>query len=75
MPPIRAEPCAAIVSGNNRFAPSAASCTCCRITPASTVIAFSTASTPRTRAIRSSDRITGDGRSLTCPPTSPVPPP
>ena len=55
LPPMVHEPSAASDSGNNRPASRAASCTVCKIQPASTVIVLFNASMPRTRFMRASD--------------------
>ena len=75
-PPICAVPWDASASGNWRPALAAASRTCCRVAPASATITPSSGWMARMAVIRSSDRTSGTVPSgITCPPTSPVPPP
>ena len=75
-PPIWAVPSEARERGNILFASSAASLKLDKITPASTVITFSSELRERILFIRSKDnRIPEGPLSCICPPTKPVPPP
>ena len=55
LPPIVHDPSAASDNGNNRSASRAASCTVCKMQPASTVMVLFNASMSRTRFMRASD--------------------
>ncbi len=75
-PPIVQLPSDARLRGKSRSAFSAASCTVLRVTPASTVIVLSMASTSRMLLSRTSERTTSLPISKgICPPTAPVLPP